>query len=357
MKRKNLFVTGLLLGIYALLPAQPLVWKVGVHSFFDNMEFGGSAIRIPQTMSGVHLAPEIGLVWEDKHRIFAGTDLMYEYGSSKVIAYYAPLIYYEYAGELFRFYAGAIPRSIIPDRYPRMFFRDSIMNYRPVINGIFWEYGFGNNYANVWLDWTGRQTDTRREAFFMGWSGKYNYRRFYAQHSAYMFHFAKTRNPAADESIHDMGLLLTSLGVDYSGEAGFEKLEANLGWSMGLDRNRGVGVWNKPQGLLSEIKVEYKGTGLFNTYYRGDAQQIYYNDFGSKLYWGDPAYRSKAYDRLDLYICFINTGVVKLKFIYSMHFMEKQLYHGQAFYATFDLSNLKDRKPGKKYQYLWENWF
>jgi hypothetical protein len=343
--------------MYFFLPAQSIAWKVGVHSFFDNKEFGGSTTQIPQTMAGVHLAPEIGIVWEDKHRIFAGTDLMHEYGSNDVLTYYAPLIYYEYAGNPFRFYAGVIPRSLALDKYPRMFFQDSIMNFRPVINGIFWEYGSGDNYANVWLDWTGRQTYTQREAFFMGWSGRYNYGPFYAQHFGYMFHFAKTKNPAVDESIHDNGLMLTSLGIDWAGRAGFEKMEANFGWSIGLDRDRGLGVWHKPQGILSEIKIEYKGLGFFNTYYKGNSQQVYYGDHGNELYWGDPVYRSKEYDRMDLYICFIKTSVVKLKFIYSLHFMENRLYHEQAFYATFDLSNLKNRKPQKKYDYVWEHWF
>ena len=226
--KKYPFILGLCLSLYSPLPAQQIAWKAGVHSFFDNSEFGGSAIRIPQTMAGVHLAPEIGLVWEGKHRVFAGADLMHEYVSKQALAHSVPLVYYEYAGNPFRFYAGAIPRSILPDNYPRMFFRDSVMNYRPAINGIFWEYGAGINYANVWLDWTGWQTDTQREAFFMGWAGKYGITPFYAQHFGYKFHFAKTQNPAPDQSIHDNGLLLTSLGVDWAGKAGYKNLSGGI---------------------------------------------------------------------------------------------------------------------------------
>ncbi|MDR1259597.1 MAG: hypothetical protein LBK65_10055 [Tannerellaceae bacterium] len=293
----------------------------------------------------------------DKYLIFAGADLLHEYGSHEAIDIYTPVIYFEYAGDPFRFYAGAIPRSLVLDRYPRMFFQDSISNYRPTINGIFWEYGAGKRYANVWLDWTGRQGQTQREAFFIGWSGRYNYRWLYAQHFGYMFHYAKTKNPAEDEFIHDNGLILTSLGVDLAQKAGFRKLEINLGWSVGLDRNRGIGVWHSPQGILSEIKAEYRGVGLFNTYYRGDRQQIYYAGHGNGLYWGDPFYRSKEYDRIDLYINFIHTSRVKLRFVYSIHMTEKQMYHEQAFYATFDLDNLRNKKPERKYQSLWDNWF
>jgi hypothetical protein len=356
--KKRLFLFLILLGEYVLsLSAQDILWKTGVHSFFDNTEFGHSLVQMPQTMAGVHLAPEIGLSWNKKHRIFAGIDVMHEFGSEKSVDYYDPVIYYEYAGKPFRFYMGAIPRRLVLDRYPRMFFQDSIKNYRPVINGVFWEFNSGENYANIWLDWASRQTHTRHESFFMGWSGRYNRGVFYAQHFGYMFHFAGMKDPEIDESIHDNGLILTSLGVNFAPETNFEKLEANAGWSMGLDRDRGLDVWNKPQGFLSEIKVEYKGLGLFNTYYKGESQQVFYSDHSNQLYWGDPIYRSKEYDRADFYINFIQTDVVKLKFIYSLHFTEKQMYHEQSFYATFDLDNLKNKKKEKKYRYLWENWF
>jgi hypothetical protein len=312
---------------------------------------------MPQTMAGVHFAPEAGLNLKGKHRIFAGIDLLHEYGSNKAVDFYDPVIYYEYAGRPFRFYAGAIPRRLVLDRYPRMFFQDSIANYRPTINGVFWEYSVNGSYANVWLDWASRQTHTRHESFFMGWSGRYHHGLFYAQHFGYMFHFAGVMAPEIYESIHDNGLILSSIGIDLAKKTGFAKLETNIGWSMGIERDRGIGVWHKPQGILSETKVEYRGLGVFNTYYKGDSQQTYYSDHGNELYWGDPIYRSKEYDRVDLYINFIQTEAVKLRFTYSLHLTEKQLYHEQAFYATFNLDNLKNKKHEKKYQYLWDQWF
>ncbi|MDR2118511.1 MAG: hypothetical protein LBP25_03125 [Tannerellaceae bacterium] len=341
------------------LGAQDVVWKTGVHSFFDNTEFGGSAVQIPQTMAGVHLAPEAGLSLDGTHRVFAGADLLHEYGSERAVDFFNPVVYYEYAGTPFRFYAGAIPRRLALDRYPRMFFQDSILNYRPVIHGVFWEYRHRHSYANVWLDWTGRQTRTRHEAFFMGWSGRYGFAggMIYAQHFGYMFHFAGMMNPVIDESIHDNGLMLTSLGLDLSEKTGFAKLEANLGWAIALDRDRGIGVWNKPQGILAETKIEYRGLGLFNSWYKGGSQQVYYSDHGNLLYWGDPVYRATEYNRLDLYIRFIQTAAVTLKFAYSLHFMEKNMYHEQAFYATFNLDNITRTTHEKKYRYLWDQWF
>jgi hypothetical protein len=343
-------------GILLSVSAQDFVWKVGVHSFFDNTEFSNCLVQTSQTMAGVHFAPETGLRWNQKHRISVGTDLMYEFGSDKIIDYSDPIVYYEYTGNPFRFYMGAIPRQFVLDKYPRMFFQDSIRNYRPVITGLLWEYRQEENSAGIWLDWTGRQTHTQHEAFFMGWSGKYNLHVLYAQHFGYMFHLASVKQPVIPEAVHDNGLVLTSLGIDLAAISDFNQLEVNAGWTVGLDRDRGVNLWNKQQGFLSEVKIEYRGLGLFNTYYKGESQQVFYGEHGNNLYWGDPVYRSSEYDRLDGYVLFLNTGVVQLKFVYSLHFLEHQLFHEQAFYATFDLDNLNNPKKTKPYRHIWDNW-
>jgi len=333
--------------------AQKVIYKTGVHSFFDNVEFGGSKVQMPQTMAGVHLAPEIGFQFDGKHRILAGFDVMHEFGSDKTIDYYDPVIYYELDNNPWRFYMGAFPRRITLDRYPRMFFQDSIFNYRPVINGLFWEYYTDRNYANVWLDWTSRQTKTRHEAFFMGWSGHFEKSVFYAQHFGYMFHFAGIMQPEIPEGLHDNGLLLTSLGLNFSSLTNFEKLETNVGWSVAIERDRSLGFWKCPQGLVLETKIEFHGLGIFNTYYKGGSQQTFYNDHSNELYWGDAVYRSREYDRADLYIQFIKNSTVDVKMTYSLHFTEHTMYHEQMLTATFDLDNFR-KKEIKAYKYLWD---
>lgn len=362
MKKMSILFVTLLLYFFLwsahTLVAQDFLWKAGVHSFFDNTEFGHSKVQMPQSMSGMHLAPELGIGWGEKHRVFAGIDAMHEYGSDKTVDFYDPIAYYQFTGETpFRFYMGAFPRQIALDKYPRMFFQDSIKNYRPIVNGLFWEYDNEKLNFNLWLDWATRQTRTRHESFFMGWSGRYNYSLFYVQHFGYMFHFAGTQNPEVIESVHDNGLILTSIGLDLAQKTGFEKLEANIGWSKGYDRERDRKFWNYPQGILAEVKAEYKGLGVFNSYYRGDSQQVYHGDHGNELYWGDPIYRSKEYDRCDAYINFIKTNAFKIKFMWTFHLTEQHIYHEQSLYVTFDLDNFTRSKDEKKYEYLWDNWF
>ena len=354
--KKASFILLILLYVSTTAFSQDLLWQVGVHSFFDNKEFGSNSVETSETMAGTHFVPQIGLDFDGKSRVFVGMDVMHEFGSNKGIDYHDPIAYYEYDGKPFRFYMGAFPRNLALDNYPRMFFQDSISNYRPTMNGFFWELYNKKDYFNIWLDWTSRQTDTRRETFFMGWSGKYNLGIFYGQHFGYMYHFAGTANQAIPESVHDNGLLLTSIGIDLSKETGFEKLEANAGWSVGLEQDRVINSgWYTQQGFLSEIKAEYKGLGLFNTFYKGAGQQIFYDKFGSMLYWGNNMYQLKQYDRLDGYILFLKNSVVEVKFTYSLHFGEGTMYHEQLLHATFDMGNLK-KKPQKPYEYLWSNW-
>ena len=315
-------------------------WKVELFPFFDNTEFGKSAVKIPQTMTGVIFAPEAGLRWDSVHNVNIGVNLVHEFGSPKAIDKFYPTAYYEYDNGPITFIMGAFPRYKTIEKYPRLFFQDSISYYRPNINGIFWEFRQGQRYLNLWLDWTGRQSETIREAFFMGISGRYNLGILYFQHFGYMFHFAGKMHPVVQEALHDNGLFYTSVGVDLSGKTGLNKLEANGGWVIGLERSRADNTgWIKMNGFLMEIRVEYKVIGLFNSFYKGRGQMYFYNSLGNELYWGDPVYRAKTYNRSDFYIRFIQNRNVNMELTYSLHYLESRIYHEQMLKVRININN------------------
>jgi hypothetical protein len=320
--------------------SQEKKWQIGLFPFFDNTEFGNSSVQIPQTMSGVRFSPEIGLRWDSIHSVIIGIDLLHEFGSSRAIDSFYPTAYYEFDGKPFKFYMGAFPRNKTLEEYPRIFFQDSISYYRPNITGFFWEIRDRQNYFNVWLDWTSRQSLSMREAFFMGFSGRYNLGILYGQHFGYMFHFAGTMDPTIDEALHDNGLFLTSVGLDFAGKTKFNRLETNAGWVVGLDRARAMDTgWISHNGFLMETKIEFKGVGIFNSFYRGQGQMSFYSSHSNNLYWGDSFYRAKTYDRTDLYYNFIKNKIVNVKFIYSLHFAESNVYHEQALKVTLNMNN------------------
>lgn len=321
--------------------SQEKKWQLGLFPFFDNTEFGNSSVQIPQTMSGVLFSPEVGLRWDSIHSVNIGLDVLHEFGSSRAVDYFYPTAYYAFDRKPFKFYMGAFPRNNTIGKYPRIFFQDSISYYRPNINGLFWEIRNNRNYFNVWLDWTSRQSMSMHEAFFMGFSGRYNLGILYAQHFGYMFHFAGTTDPTVDEALHDNGLFLTSVGLDFAGKTSFTKLETNAGWVLGLDRARAMETgWIAHRGLLMETKIEYKGLGIFNSFYRGQGQMSFYSSHGNNLYWGDPVYRAKSYNRSDIYYNFIENKVVNVKLIYSLHFIENTVYHEQALKVILNMNNL-----------------
>ena len=295
---------------------------------------------MPQTMSGVHFLPEAGLSWDSVHSINVGFDALHEFGSKKNIGFFYPTAYYEYNQKPFRFYMGSFPRKYALDNYPRIFFQDSISYYRPNINGFYSEIRGKGNYLNFWLDWTSRQSPTDRETFFIGISGKYQPNIFYLQNFSYIYHYAGTMNLLLNHAIFDNALLLTSLGLDLSGRTIFQKLEINGGWAAGFNRDRTSPVgWIAENGFLMETKIEYRFIGIFNSFYAGDGQMYYYPVHGNDLYWGDPIYRARSYDRLDTYLIFINNKVVSIRLIYSLHFLENTFYHEQALKVSFNLNN------------------
>ncbi len=50
-----------------------------------TLNLGRSAVKIPQTMAGVQVAPELGVVWDTPNKVNVGVNLLHEYGSPNVI--------------------------------------------------------------------------------------------------------------------------------------------------------------------------------------------------------------------------------------------------------------------------------
>jgi hypothetical protein len=130
------------------------------------------------------------------------------------------------------------------------------------------------------------------------------------------------------------------VGLDFSGKTIFNQLDINGGWAVGLDRARAdQSGWIIQQGFLMETRIEYKAIGIFNTFYSGRGQMYYYSDHSNELYWGDPFYRAKTYNRSDLYVNFIRNKFVDLRLVYSLHFAENTMYHEQSLKVIFNLNN------------------
>ena len=329
MKRLLIFLLILII-ITDKCQAQEKISQFGFYSFFDNVEFGQSTYKKPQTISGFIASPSFRVQWDTVHNLTGGIDLLREFGSKNHIDNIFLTAYYKYDKMPFMFIMGAFPRNYALHEYPRIFFQDSVTYYRPNINGILWEYNVQQLQANVWLDWTGRQDREVNEAFLLGLSGRYNKNIFYIKYFTYLNHFASKLYPIISESLHDNAMLLASAGIDLSEKTFFNRFELNAGWVLGLDRSRSEHTgWFRQNGLLSEFNIEYLKIGLFNSFYCGDGQMHFYYKHANKLYWGDPIYQADIYNRSDLYISFLNNKFINAKVTYSLHFAEGRIYHEQ----------------------------
>ena len=341
--KKLIFILAILMFFSVKVQSQQdFLWKINVFSFFDNNEFGQSAYKIPQTMSGIHATPEIGVKFDSFHIISGGVNILHQFGSETAIDKLYPTLYYEFNKNSYRFLMGAFPRDAVLYKYPRVFFQDSISYFRPNINGFFWEISGKTGYFNLWLDWTSQISVTERETFFAGLSGRYNAGIFYAQHFNYMFHYAKDFDTVVPKGIYDNAIMLTSVGVNLSNLVFFDHFDINAGWLAGIERSRGEDPgWITNNGFLMETRIGYRRIGIFNTLYLGKGQMTFYADQSNKLYWGDPIYRAGNYNRSDFYIDFIKNDKVKLKLTYSLHFAEQKVYHEQLLKLQIALDNFK----------------
>ncbi|MGL5912526.1 MAG: hypothetical protein ACRCZB_00050, partial [Bacteroidales bacterium] len=135
-------------------------WQISFFTFVDNREYKTTQHQIPQSLLGAWLSPELGLSIDTVHQIRGGVSLLKHFGSSdKFLDDFAYTAYYRYDAAPFELYVGSFPMKQLMADYPAAMMYDSVLFLRPNMGGIFWKIYKTNWYADIWLDWTGRQTD------------------------------------------------------------------------------------------------------------------------------------------------------------------------------------------------------
>ena len=321
--------------------AQDLQWKAGVNYFFDNTEYELSSFTQDQTMKGVHFSPEIGMSWDQSHAIFGGIDALKISGTKVFLDKIDFTAYYQYHSDNVTFKVGSFPRENLLSNYSDFFFQDSILYFRPVIQGVFWQVGSPKAYANLWLDWVSHQTAVNREAFYVGASAHKLYGSIIADFQSYIFHYANVNptNPAL--SVCDNALSHISLGYTYANKQGLDTLLFAVGALAGFERDRGKGdAGYAPVGAVIRANVQYRGVGLKNTLYLGNPRMSMYTQFGGDFYWSNPFLRSSSYLQSKLYYNLFNNRWVEGKIGVNLHFTEQKVFFQQTFSAVVSLNSL-----------------
>ncbi len=355
--RKLLIPVFCTLFVNSWLFAQNVEWKAGINYFFDNTEYAKSTLTNDQTMAGVHFSPEVGLGWGEQHHIFVGADVLKISGSANVIDIAQPIAYYHFEKKNSSFYAGGFPRSELLSNYSDLFFQDSINNYRPTLQGIFWQAGSRTSYFNLWLDWTGHETPEIRESFFVGASAHKSLNLFFVDFQSYMFHYANTqpRNPLY--SVNDNLLAHISVGANYSNETGIDTLLFAVGVLGGYERDRKVeNGTHFPVGAVVRLNADYKGFGTQNTLYAGDPRDIYYYKYNHEMYWNNPFLRAGFYLQSKWYLNVIRSKYVDGKLGLNLHFSEGKMMYEQTFTLKAKIDNLYKQAKNPRPTFM-SKWF
>lgn len=336
---KNRIALVLLLFCSISVYSQNYHWGLDLDYFFDNTEYDKSTYLDAGTMHGVWLNPEGAISWDNSNSINVGINLLLIPGNKKTLEKVDLTMYYQYELGRSLFRVGAFPRSEVLSNYDTFFFKDSVNNFIPQMQGAFWQIGKDRNFVNAWLDWTGSASRQVNENFFIGLSGKISKDIFFADFQSYMFHRALTKPAIDGEGVSENMQMQIMGGVEYESVSGFKGLAA-VGTLMGYERDRRFeGSKYTPVGFSAKLNAEYWGIGTKNSLYIGDSRMKLYNSFGDKLYWGTQFLRGGSYLKSEWYLKLIENSSVSVNFNLNMHLSQSKLYFQQMLTVTASIGN------------------
>lgn len=317
-----------MLSNFSALAQKPLSYSVYVHSFCDNREYF-NPIQYPQTIFGTRISPSMSLHTDSAQSFTLGLNALREFGSSSTNIFNKidPIAYYKYDKGKFYFAMGLFPRVGLIDDYPRALITDTINYYRPNIEGMLLRFRGNWGHETVWIDWTSRQTVTDRETFLYGLSGVVKKGIFFFGHATTVYHRAGPLIRIPGDRINDYYAGYAKLGIDLSKtKSSFDSLSLAAGLMGSVEVIRDPFITRKPIGFMAEACIQYKGFGIKDVYYAGE---------GHHLDYGDAFYKAKLYNRTDLYFTPLHIKGIKGRFVYSLHYIDQEINHQQAFQLIY----------------------
>jgi hypothetical protein len=339
MTKKPYFIFFLLL-FSRVAQSQSLDVHFNGLGFLDNREYRAYTER-SRTYSGTRLALDFGLNLDSLNHFVVGVNGIHEFGAKPYFLKVDPVAYYEFKSSKWLFNAGMFPREGLLTNYPRAILNDTLRYYRPNVEGLLTRYQGAHGNITIWLDWVSRQTNTDREQFLFGSSGKYlpnEFGPFYLSHYFMLLHDAGPAIGIPNDHIRDNGAAQVRLGYNFGHRTMFDSLSVEAGGMMSLERVRhdGGGGWNLPLGFVASAYAGIGRFALYDEFYKGEGHRITY---------GDSFYEKKIYNRLDIIYTPFLFNRIKGQFILSLHQSPGHLGDNQeAFRIVYDLGRKKIAK-------------
>ncbi|MBE6309758.1 MAG: hypothetical protein E7080_01725 [Bacteroidales bacterium] len=307
----------------AMAVAQGVTWSVDLNTIFDNRE-GDDYYSSDGTIFLTRVSPEVGLAFQDKHKIAAGVSWIQPCGDDWKNHKVLPTVYYRYDSGEWRASFGIFPRSQFVNPLPTFLLSDSIAYNEPNVRGLLIQYVKPRGYAELSLDWRSQQSETRREAFNINFNGEWNPRGAllvggYAQ----VNHLAKRKNAPEGEGVNDDIMANPYVGLNLSRCTALDSLQVKAGALVSLQRSRAAGGWQNRAGLLVNAVAEKKRISVEETFFVGKGVMPLYPYFGTLLNMGDPYFQAPMYSRTDVNFHFIRNRFVNLEASLVFHYTKE----------------------------------
>ncbi len=299
---KRLFLTFAALSVFAAAYAQRVEWSVGFDTRFDNREYAGSRLATSQTLFASRLSPSVGLGWGSGSTLWAGADLQLDFGAAELFSTPPRIVmYYQYDSPKYKAVAGVFPRTRMSGYYSSAFFSDSVRFYDNNLEGFLLQYEGEDGSVELGLDWDGMYSADRRESFRIFSAGRGRLGHLYGGYAFSMYHLASCHSV---HGVVDNILLNPYVGFDFTGMVPVEAFRLQAGWLQAFQRDRvNENKFVFPYGGVIDLVLENWGFGVSNSLYIGGDQMPYYNRYSSRLYSGNPFFRTSdgVYNRTELY--------------------------------------------------------
>jgi len=299
--------------------------------FLDNREYKDFVAR-SRTYSGTRTALDFGLNIDSLNHFIVGVNAIHEFGAIPFYLKVNPVAYYKFESAHWLFDAGEFPRAGLLDNYPRALLNDTLMYYRPNVEGLLARYRTDHFMETGWIDWVSRQTTVEREQFLFGFEGKYRPSLsgpFYISHFVFLMHDAGAEILLPGDHINDNGGMEVKLGLDFSKKQHLlDSLSVEAGGLMSLQRERNVDGFQKPLGFVATAYGSHGRFAAYDEFYAGQ---------GSFINYGDAFYEKKFYNRLDLIYTPFLLKSLKGQFVLSIHKTPGYTSNQEVFRITYDL--------------------
>ena len=299
--------------------------------WLDNREYKAFIPR-SRTYSGTRTELDLGLHVDSGNMFVVGTNAIHEFGAQPYFLSAVPIAYYHFKSKTWLFNAGEFPREGLIDDYPRAMLNDTLMYYRPNVEGLLARYTGTHLWQTGFIDWLSRQTDTQREEFMFGAEGAYKPNPtgiFYVRDYFFLEHDAGAAILLPTDHIFDNGAVELRLGLNFGHKTFLDSLYFEAGNLTSFLRERGIDGWQLSNGFVFTAYGSYHKFAVLEEFYKGQ---------GSIIYYGDSYYEKTFYNRIDVIFTSFSSGHVKGQFIASFHFSPQHFNDNQeVFRVTYDL--------------------